>query len=54
MPPKRKGAPGKNRGAPTDVKYANRLVIIKGPTIDVKLIMLVSDPCNSPCEFGGT
>src|ERR671916_200396 len=26
----------------------------KGPTIDVRLIKLVSAPCSSPCSFEGT
>ena len=54
IPPKMKGAPGKITGDLTDVKYAKRYSITGGPMIEVTLRRLVSEPCNSPCEFGGT
>src|SRR5450432_27596 len=54
IPPKTKGAPGKIIGACTDVKYAKRFSMTGGPIIEVTLSKLVSEPCNSPCAFGGT
>ena len=54
IPPKRKGAPGNKKGARELVKNANKLVISKGPMMDVTLIRLVRDPCNSPWALAGT
>src|SRR4051812_17960800 len=52
--PRTNGAPANLNGALVLVKYANRLVITAGPTMEVRLIKLVSAPCNSPCSLDGT
>ena len=52
--PSKKEIPGKYKGALGEVKYLNRLFMINGPMIVVRLIKLVKAPCNSPCSLGGT
>ena len=52
--PSRNAAPEKCMGAPGLVKYENKPVINGGPAIEVRLIKLVSAPCNSPCSSAGT
>src|SRR5689334_1574906 len=52
--PVKNGAPGKITGATGEVKKLNKYVIINGPKMVVTLMTLVSAPCNSPCESGGT
>ena len=44
MAPIKNGAPGNCTGAEGEVNMVNKLVISKGPTIDVKLIKLVKAP----------
>src|SRR5690606_7821510 len=46
-----KGAPGKYRGALSEVNQANKLFMVKGPIMEATLIRLVSPPCNSPCSL---
>ena len=53
-PPNINGAPGKMTGDFTEVKYAKRFNMTSGPITDVTLRRLVSEPCNSPWELGGT
>ncbi len=51
--PRKKATPEKCMGAPGLVKKENKFVIKGGPIIEVRLIRLVSAPCNSPCSFAG-
>ena len=52
--PARKGAAANFTLASGLVNQAKRLVIKRGPMIEVTLITLVRAPCNSPCSFLGT
>ena len=48
------GAPGNSIMAFLPVHTANKLFIIKGPKIEVRLIIPVMPPDSSPCPLAGT
>ena len=46
--------PGKYTGPIGLVKKENKLFMINGPSMAVRLMMLVKAPCKSPCTLEGS